>query len=276
MFNKKITLVIIGTIILFWQAFFIVQPGEQMILTEFGKLRSVYQKPGWYIKIPFYQTLTKYDKRMLDFEVPATELTLADQKRLVVDVFMRYRIIDPAKFYRTVRTEKRAQDRLSPLITGAMRNVLGTYGLTDILDVNRLKIMSDIQKTAQQITSALGIEIVEVRMSKTDFPIENSNAIYMRMISALKKEAQKWRGKGREEYLKRCAKADKESQEIISRGDQEAKETIGQADAERLEIYNRAYDKNPSFAKWLLDLEAVLHGLEAQKITFMLPEAVLR
>ncbi len=270
--SNKLLVGLFSVVILCFDSFFVVKQGSQIIITELGKLRVVYKDPGLYMKIPFYQTKTEYDKRMLDFEVPATELTLADQKRLVVDVFMRYKINDAAKFYRTVRTEENAKNRLSPLITGAMRNVLGTYGLPDILGNKRLAIMNDIRTMAQQITVSLGIEVVEVRISKTDFPAENSNAIYRRMISSLKKEAQKWRGKGKEEYLKRVAKADRESQEIIAIANKESREIMGQADQERLYIYNNAYSLNDAFAKWFLDLDAWKTGLSEKQSVLLIKE----
>lgn len=274
--NNNIFLIfgVIGMIILS-DLFFIVEQGKQVILIELGRLRATYVTPGLYMKVPFYQNIIKYDKRMLDFEVPATELTLSDQKRLVVDIFMRYKIVDPGVFYKTVRSEQKAQDRLSPIITGAMRNVLGGKGMSDILTGDRIKIMNEISEKAQHIVNSLGMKVIEVRISKTDLPAENSHAVYRRMISSLKKEAQKWRGKGKEEYLKRCAKADKDSQEILANADREAKEIIGQADADRMNIYNNAYGVNVSFAKWYLNYQAWHDGLVDKNGVLMLPEKVL-
>ena len=162
---------------------FMVQQTQQTLVLEFGRLVRVIKKPGLYVKIPFLQNVRQYDNRILDFDLSAIPATLGDQKRLLVDTFARYRIVDPALFYRTVQNEEGAEQRLRILNQSIALGVLGQIKLTDVLSPKRGQIAHAIRDQMNQAAKAFGIEIVDLQLRGTDLPPENSEAIFNRMIS---------------------------------------------------------------------------------------------
>src|SRR3989338_9819737 len=173
-------LVIIGVL---FGSVFVVQQTQQTLVLEFGKLVRVIKSPGLYFKIPFIQDVRSYDTRILDFDLSSIPATLADQKRLLVDTFARYRIVDPALFYRTVLNEEGAEQRLRILNQSIALGVLGQVKLTDVLSPKRAEISKTIRNQMNTAAKAFGIEIVDLQLRGTYLPIENSEAIFNRMIS---------------------------------------------------------------------------------------------
>lgn len=252
-----------------WDSVFIVREDEQALVTQFGQYRRTYKKAGLYFKMPVVQNVEIYEKRVLSLEIPASELTLKDQKRLVVDLFIRYEIVEPMEFYKRLRSEKAARNRLSYAAVSALRNVLGSYTLTEVLTQKRVEVMLKIKEMLEGVSCQLGLKITDVRISKTDLPNENRDAVYKKMISALRREAQSWRGKGKEEELKRKAMAQYESEMILAHAEQEAKSMHGQADAESLDIVNKAYVKNANFAQFYISYKSWLDGLSDKNDVFI-------
>ncbi|MGL4825283.1 MAG: SPFH domain-containing protein, partial [Alphaproteobacteria bacterium] len=166
MFSRNLTALMIPLVILGFFAmgsFFVVLQTQQALLLQFGKLIRVIQEPGLKLKIPFVQEVHYYDKRMLDLDVSAIEATLGDQKRVIVDTFIRYRIQDPSQFYKTVFNEMGAQSRLTALVTGTLRNVLGNTPLMKLLTVERTQIMHHVRSQVDAAARSLGIQVVELR-----------------------------------------------------------------------------------------------------------------
>ena len=176
-----VLLVVAG--ILSMGSFFIVHQTEQALVLQLGEVRREVREPGLKLKWPLIENVVEYDKRVLDFEPPHEEVIVADQKRLVTDTYTRYRITNPLLFYQTVGTEEGVRARLSALVSGSLRRVLGNVTLNDILSGKRSAIMRQIRDEVAAEAKGFGIEVVDVRLRRADLPEENSQAIYARMQS---------------------------------------------------------------------------------------------
>jgi len=271
--NKNLAALGIPFLFLICVAFgglFVVTEMQQVLVLQFGQLVRTIRSPGLYTKIPFIQDLMYYDKRILDFDVSATEVTLGDQKRIVVDTFTRYRIVDPALFYKTVSTELGAQTRLAAQITGSLRGVLGSTPLSTILSPERAQKLSLIRGLVNKGCQELGIEVVDVRIRRADLPAENSQAIFNRMISERQKEAQETRAEGMERAEIIRALADLECTTLRANARKAAQEEMGLADKKALEIVGQAYGQNQEFAAFYQSLAAYPKALKNSRYVLTL------
>lgn len=249
---------------------FVVHQTEQALVLEFGKLIRVIKKPGLYLKIPFLQNVRHYDTRILDFDLPEITATLGDQKRLVVDTFARYRIVDPALFYRTVQNEEGAEKRLSILNESIALGVLGQVKLADILSPNRWKIAHGIRDQMNAAAKAFGIAIVDLQLRRTNFPAENMGAIFKRMISERNQEAQGFRSRGDEISQEIKSTADKERTIILAEATKQSEIIRGQGDAYVTETAADTYGKDVEFFNFYRSLNAYKESLTAATTTFIL------
>ena len=196
---KKIILPIIGIIALTaFFSIFIVKEVNQAIVLQFGDPKRIILKPGLNFKLPFIQNVVFLDKRILNLDAPPEEVIASDQKRLIVDAFARFQIIDPLKFYISVGNERVARSRLSTIINSRIRSVLGTQRLQTLLSEDRNKQMALIQDGVNKEAENFGIKIVDVRIKRADLPQANSDAIYRRMQTEREREAKEFRAKGAE------------------------------------------------------------------------------
>lgn len=186
-------IVVIALGIVTFSALFTVHQTEQALVLQFGKIQRVIAEPGLKWKLPIIQNVIFYDRRVLDLDPPAEEVIAADQKRLVVDSFARYRIVDPEKFYQTVSTEAGLRLRLSQIINASLRSVIGGVTLSTVLSEERAEIMSNIQARVNEEAARFGIDVIDVRLRRTDLPAENSEAVYSRMKSEREREAKEFR-----------------------------------------------------------------------------------
>ena len=174
-----VVLVVAGIVAM--NALFIVDQTEQALVLQFGQPRRVIREPGLWVKRPFLEDVSRYDNRLLDFEPPPEEVIVSDQKRLVVDTYTRYRITDPLLFYQTVNSEAAVRARLSAMVNGSLRRVLGNVTLSALLSHQRSAIMTQIRDEVSDQGKAFGIDVIDVRIRRADLPEENSQAIYARM-----------------------------------------------------------------------------------------------
>ena len=196
---KKIILPIIGVIALTaFFSIFIVKEINQAIVLQFGDPKRILLKPGLNFKLPFIQNVVFLDKRILNLDAPPIEVIASDQKRLIVDAFARFQIVDPLKFYISVGNERVARSRLSTIINSRIRSVLGTQRLQTLLSEDRNKQMALIQDGVNNEAENFGIKIVDVRIKRADLPQANSDAIYRRMQTEREREAKEFRAKGAE------------------------------------------------------------------------------
>ncbi|HUX79291.1 MAG TPA: protease modulator HflC [Alphaproteobacteria bacterium] len=249
---------------------FVVQQTQQTLVLEFGKLLRVIKEPGLYFKIPFLQNVRNYDNRILDFDLSAIPATLADQKRLLVDTFARYRIVDPALFYRTVLNEEGAEQRLRILNQSIALGVLGQVKLTDVLSPKRAEISKTIRDQMNIAAKAFGIEVVDLQLRGTDLPAENSEAIFNRMISERKQEAQEFRSRGDEAAQEIRATSDKERTIILAEATKQSEIIRGQGDAYVTEKAASIYGKDIKFYDFYRSLRAYVAALNPETTTFIL------
>jgi membrane protease subunit HflC len=249
---------------------FIVQQTQQALILEFGKLVRVIKEPGFYVKIPFLQNIRLYDNRILDFDLSAIPATLGDQKRLLVATFARYRIVNPALFYRTVQNEQGAEQRLRILNQSIALGVLGQSNLTDVLSPKRAIIAKIIRDQMNIAAKAFGIEVVDLQLRGTDLPPENSEAIFNRMISERQQEAQEFRSRGDEISQEIKSTSDKERTIILAEARKQAEKIKGEGDAYVTEKAAKTYGKDPSFYDFFASLRAYQKALNSQTTTFIL------
>ena len=230
-----------------FQSVFIVQEINQAIVLQFGDPKKIITKSGLNFKLPFIQNVAYLDKRVLNLDNPPEEVIAADQKRLIVDAFARFKIIDPLKFYISVGNERVARQRLATIINSRIRGVLGKQELATLLSKDRAKQMSIIQNDVNTEAKNFGIEIVDVRIKRADLPQANSEAIYARMQTERQREAKEFRAQGAEIATRIKSTADKEVTVILANAKKKSEIMKGEGDGQRNNIFASAFGKDPSF-----------------------------
>ena len=245
---KKIligALVVLGVVA--YQALFVVQEINQAIVLQFGDPKKIITKPGLNYKIPFIQNVVYLDRRVLNLDNPPEEVIAADQKRLIVDAFARFKIVDPLKFYISVGNERVARSRLATIINSRIRSVLGTQELATLLSTDRAVHMGTIQNDVNTEAQNFGITIVDVRIKRADLPPANSEAIYARMQTERQREAKEFRAQGAEMAAKITSTADKEVTVILANANKQSEIMKGEGDGKRNRIFAQAFGKDPEF-----------------------------
>lgn len=256
--------VMVGVVIALLDAFFVVREGEQAIVLQFGEPRRVVQDAGLYYKIPITERVAYYDKRLLDYDHPDAEVIAGDKKRIVLDTFARYRIVDPLKFLQTVRNERIAAQRLNTLVNGALRNTVGKVSMQDMLSKERAAVMRDIRERVNEKASEFGIEVWDVRIRRADLPPANSNAIFQRMRSEREREAKEFRAKGQEIAAGIRADANRERTIILAEARKESSTLRGEGDGDSIRIYAEAFGRDPAFFNFYRTMQAYRASLQAE------------
>ena len=249
---------------------YIVHQNEQALVLRFGEPLRVQTDPGLYFKAPFIDTVEIYDKRILDLDSQPQEVTAADQKRLVVDSFARYRIVDPLKFYQTLRYEEAVRSRLGPIIDSALRRVLGGATFQDVVRDKREELMKRIAKQVNQEGNEFGLQVVDVRIKRADLPEQNSKSVFERMRAERQREAAEFRAQGAAEANRIKATADREATVIEAEATRKGEELRGGGDAERNKIYAEAYSKDPEFFEFYRSMQAYERGLKSADTRLLL------
>ena len=235
---------------------FIVKEVNQAIVLQFGDPKRIIMKPGINFKIPFIQNVVFLDKRILNLDTPPEEVIASDQKRLIVDAFARFQIVDPLKFYISVGNERVARSRLSTIINSRIRSVLGTQRLQTLLSADRTNQMSLIQDGVNNEAENFGIKIVDVRIKRADLPQANSDAIYKRMQTEREREAKEFRAKGAEMAAEITANADKEVTVILANAEKSSQILKGEGDGKRNKIFADAFGRDPEFFAFYRAMQA--------------------
>jgi membrane protease subunit HflC len=243
---------------------FIVHQNEQALVLRFGEPKRVVNTPGLNWKVPLVDSVEIYDKRILDLDSQPLEVTASDQKRLVVDSFARYRIVDPLKFYQTLRYEEGVRSRLGPIIDSAMRRVLGAATFQDVVRDKREDLMKRIAKQVNKEGNDFGLEVVDVRIKRADLPEQNSKSVFDRMRAERQREAAEFRAQGTAEANRIKATADREATVIRAEATRKGEETRGAGDAERNKIYAEAYTKDQEFFEFYRSMQAYENGLKSE------------
>ncbi|MBV8775757.1 MAG: protease modulator HflC [Alphaproteobacteria bacterium] len=265
-----IAVVLVAVGVLADSAFFIVDQTESALVLQFGQPRREVRSPGLWVKRPFVENVVFYDNRVLDYEPPPEEVIVSDQKRLVVDSYARYRIVNPLLFYQTVGTEDGVRARLSAIVNGSLRRVLGNVTLSDILSVKRAGIMIQIRDEVAEEAKSFGITVVDVRLRRADLPEENSEAIYARMKSERQQQASQYRGEGAEAAQSVRANAERERTVILAEAQRDAQRVRGDGDAQAIKTYADAFGQDKAFFAFYRSLQAYRAALAGHDTSFVL------
>ena len=252
-------IILIGATLFF--SIFIVKEVNQAIVLQFGDPKRIILKPGLNFKLPFIQNVVFLDKRILNLDAPPEEVIASDQKRLIVDAFARFQIVDPLKFYISVGNKRVARSRLSTIINSRIRSVLGTQRLQTLLSEDRNKQMALIQDGVNKEAENFGIKIVDVRIKRADLPQANSDAIYRRMQTEREREAKEFRAKGAEMAVTITSTADKEVTVILAEAEKKSEIMKGEGDGQRNKIFADAFGKDAEFFAFYRAMQAYERAL---------------
>ena len=238
------------------QAFFIVDEKQQALVTRFGDVKQTVKRPGMYLKTPFVDATTYFDKRLLTFDAPPDSLLTKDKKRLIIDVYARGRIVDPKLFRETVQTESQGRARAINIIASELRTEIASDNQAEIITTKREDIMARILVNVKPKLADLGLEMVDVRIKRADFPPEIAESVYARMQAERKRKADKERAEGAEIDAQVRATVDKEATIIIATAQRQADITRGEGEARAVEIFAEAIAADPAFYSFQRSLQA--------------------
>ncbi len=261
---------LIAVIFILALSVFIVDETEQAIITQLGKFVRSVTEPGLHFKVPFIQSVHKFEDRVLEYDAAAAKIITEDKKHLLVDNYARWRIIDPLKLYQTVRDEFGAQARLDDIVFSEIREELARHTLTEIVSVNREAIMDDVARQCDEKAREYGIQVMDVRVKRADLPGDVTHSVYARMMAERQRIAKKYRSEGEEEAVKIRATTDKERTILLAESYRQAEILKGEGDAEAIKVYAEAFEEDPKFYAFVRTLEAYEMSLR-KDTTVVLP-----
>ncbi len=271
---KKRSIFLIGFLVLLtvlaYNSLFFVEQRVQSLILQFGEPIRVIKEPGLNFKIPLAQNVVRFDKRILLFDNNAEEIIAADKKRLIVDAFVRYKIIDPLKFYQTVRFEAALNNRLGSVVNNSLRAVLGRVPLEAVISDRREQLMQEVSELVAVRATQFGISIEEVRIKKADLPSENSEAIYRRMQTERQQEAAQIRAIGEEKARFIRAESEKQKTVLLAEAQRDSDILRGQGDAEKNKILGKAFNQDPDFFAFYRAMQAYSKALTEGDTTMVL------
>ncbi|MDD6088495.1 MAG: protease modulator HflC [Desulfovibrionaceae bacterium] len=247
--------------ILFSESLFTVHQTEKAIVIQLGDPVDRVLMPGLHLKLPFIQKVERFDARVLDYEARTAEALTSDKKNIVLDNYARWRIVDPLRFYKTVRNIPRAQARLDDVVYSQLRAQVGRQTLTEVVSGRRGAIMDDVTRRTSDIMKEYGIEVIDVRIKRTDLPQENQRAIFGRMRAERERQAKQYRSEGIEEATKLRSEADRERAVILAEAGRQSEVIRGEGDAEAARIFAEAFSKSPEFYAFQRGLDTMKRSL---------------
>lgn len=249
----------IGAILVFLglTSVFIVDETEQVVILQFGKPVRIITEPGLHMKVPFpIQEKNVFDNRLLEYDSPPEEILSKDKKSLIVDNYVRWKIVDPLQFLKTVQAIPTALSRMDDIVYSELRRELGTHDMVEIITENREELMEKVTVASNLSTRDYGIEVVDVRIRRVDLPSQNEESIYARMDAERKRQANKFRSEGEEEAQKIRATTDRDKTIILADAYKQAERIRGEGDAKAVEVYADAYSADPKFYEFVRTLDA--------------------
>jgi membrane protease subunit HflC len=254
-------------------ALFTVTQTEQAIVLRLGQPlgeRGLITEPGLHFRVPFIESVHRLDKRILNLESPQQEILTNDNQRLVVDAFLRYRIADPLKFYQTVMETGRAANQLDSVLSSTLRRVLGSAPVTDIVRDRRDALMAAILESVNNEARRIGVQVVDARIRRADFPAEISDGVFRRMQSERQREAAEYRAQGSEMAQRIRAKADRDVTVLTAEAQRQADTIRGAGDAERNRIFAESFGRDPDFFGFYRAMQAYDTALRTGETRFIL------
>lgn len=270
---KQNVIIIAGIIVvvILSMAMFTVNMTQSAVVLELQRPKETITEPGLYFKIPFMQRVRYFSNQLLDNDSPPAEVITKDKKNLLIDNFTVWRIVNPLKFLETVRNETNARSRLDDILFSELRVEIGTHDLIDIVTETREVIMEKVSNEANIKAGEYGIEVVQVRIKRTDLPPEIANSIFNRMRTERERIAKEYRSEGNEEATKIRAETDKERTILIAEAYKTEQTIRGEGDGEATRIYAEAFEKDPSFYSFIRSMEAYKNSMKTDT-TILLSE----
>tara|TARA_B110000014_G_scaffold199039_1_gene148310 strand:- start:698 stop:1543 length:846 start_codon:yes stop_codon:yes gene_type:complete len=269
---KNLVIAVIVLLSLFvLSSIIIVDETEQIVILQFGKPVKTISEPGLNYKLPApFQTSNSFEKRLLEYDVPPEEILSRDKKSLIIDNYVRWKIVDPLLFLQTVKAVPTAKTRLDDIVYSELRQELGNHDMVEIITENRELIMEKVTLASNEETSKYGIEVVDVRIRRVDLPKENEASIYARMEAERKRQANKFRSEGEEEAQKIRAETDRDKTVILAESYKKSQLIRGEGEAKALDIYATSFSKDPEFYEFVRTLETYEKVID-NKTTLVLP-----
>jgi membrane protease subunit HflC len=259
-------IILVIAVIIGGASLFTVGQNQQALVLRLGEPipgRALVTKPGLHVKVPFIETVTLLDRRILDLETPKQEVLASDNNRIEVDAFLRYRIVDALRFYQTVGTIERANNQLGSVLSSALRRVLGEATMVQIIREGRSQLMVSIRDLVNAESVRLGVEVVDVRIRRADLPKQISDRVFDRMRTERAREAAEFRAQGAETAQRIRAKADRDVVILRADAQRQADQTRGEGDAERNRIFAEAFNADPNFFAFYRSMQAYETGLRS-------------
>jgi membrane protease subunit HflC len=268
---KKLFIIIIIAALAFFTTVYIVDETKQVVVLAFGKPVKTITKPGLNFKLPApLQVVVTFDKRLLEYDVPPEEVLSMDKKTLIMDNYVRWRIVDPLLFLQTVQAVPTAKTRLDDIVYSELRQELGTHDMVEIITETRDLIMDKVTAASNEESEKYGIEVVDVRIRRVDLPSENEASIYARMEAERNRKANMFRSEGEEEAQKIRAKTERDKTVILADAYKISQEIRGEGEAKALDIYASSFSKDPKFYEFVRTLETYEKIID-KKTTLVLP-----
>ncbi len=258
---KSGLIVLVIIVVFVYNGLFIVDQTQQAMILQLGKPVKVVKEPGLNFKIPFLQQVSYFERRLLHYDAAPAEIITSDKKNLVIDNYSKWKIIDPLKFYQSVRTESGAQSRLDDIIYSQLRVELGRETLIDIVSKVREKIMHKVTIQSNEAAAAYGIEVLDVRIKAADLPRENEKHVFTRMQAERQRQAKRYRSEGEEAAIKTRSQADKERTIILSEAYKKSEQIKGEGEQAAIKISAEAYGQDPDFYDFYRSLQAYSKSL---------------
>lgn len=251
------SIIVLVVVALLSQSYFTVHQTQKAIVLQLGEPLPEVYGPGLHLKLPFIQKVVYFDARVLDYEARSREAFTVDKKAIVLDNYARWRIVNPLQFYRTMRTIPGAQARLDDVVYSQLRALVGAYTLTQVVSSHRAQIMKEVTDKVSALMKPFGVDVLDVRIKRTDLPTENQRAIFERMRAERERQAKQYRSEGEEESTRIRSDADRQRALILSEATREAQMERGRGDAKAAGEYSQAYSKSPDFYSYQRWLEAM-------------------
>ena len=269
--KKALSFLLPVIVLVGFSSIFIVDETEQVVILQLGKPVKTVTKPGFNFKLPFpIQEKITFDDRLLEYDSPPEEILSKDKKSLIVDNYVRWKIVDPLQFLKTVQAIPTAKSRMDDIVYSELRRELGTHDMVEIITENREEIMDVITRESNSATLDYGISVVDVRIRRVDLPAENEASIYARMEAERKRQANKFRSEGEEEAQKIRAATDRDKTIILADAYKEAEKIRGEGDAKAVQVYARSYSSDPKFYEFVRTLDTYKKVVD-DKTTLVLP-----
>jgi len=272
-FIIALAVIIIGLFFLGASPLFVVDITQNAIVVQLGKPVRNLTEPGLYVKMPFIQEVTYFDKRLLDYDTQAQDVITQDKKTLLLDNYAKWRIIDPLKVYQNFQTQRGALQRLNDIIYSELRVELGRHDLLEIVADHRAELMKIVTQRSHEKASAYGIEIQDVRIKRADLPEQNEKAVFARMQAERERQAKQYRAEGAEEAQKIRSEAEKDREIILAQAYKESEELRGAGDAKAFKVYADAYRQDTHFFEFTRTMEAYKKTFKDKSTLVMSPDS---